>query len=456
MNINSVRRNSYAVGGAAWGDEGKGKIVDEIAIECSTQNKKIIAYRVNGGPNAGHTIEKANGERIALHQLPSAILIPNSVIILGKGMVIHPADLIREINSVKDLQSSIKIDKMAALALDTHRAYEGVLKSWQTGGSKGATGRGIAPAYSDIILRQPMQLRDLLNQNWDKFEQHYDLYSQQIAGLGQDMAEIEVATAIPDLKIKVGTKKEFINRLKEDRKTLAPLIEDVYDFVKETWQDEQYAYIFEMAQAIGLDPRFGVYPDITGSDTTFASITASTEGTINYEEVEHRILTMKATYSSSVGVRKLPTDMTSTDPELANKIREDAWEYGATTKRPRDIVFLDLPAARFYSQHGGGNEFAITHMDVVYPNTPIKICTDYQVNGKIVAYRPDQEFLNTVTPIYKEIPTWDQKQINLAKNYNEIPKEAKDYVDMIAKELGSPVTIITNGPKREQIIKVTK
>jgi adenylosuccinate synthase len=301
-----------------------------------------------------------------------------------------------------------------------------------------------------------MQIRDLLNENWAKFEQHYDLYSQQIAGLGQDMASIEVATAMPGLKVKVGTKKEFIDRLKQDRKTLAPLIEDVYNFVKDTWQDEdKYAYIFEMAQAIGLDPRFGVYPDITGSDTTFTSITASTEGIVDYKQVEHRILTMKATYSSSVGVRKLPTNMIATDLKLANKIREDAREYGATTKRPRDIVFLDLPAARFYSQNGSGNEFAITHMDIVYKNTPIKICTDYQIDGKIVAYRPDQEFLNTVTPIYKEIPTWDQKQINLAKNYNEVPQEAKDYVEMIVKELGSPVTIITNGPKREQLIKVT-
>ena len=448
----SFRAKSYAIGGGAFGDEGKGKFTDTIATKLSKKNS-LVVYRVNGGANAGHTLE-FDGIRIALHQIPCGAFINGATVILGKGMVLHPDDLLEEIKLVKEasnnkIKSIIKIDSMATLALDTHRSYEYVLKKWQTG-SSGATGRGIAPAYADITLRQPLRMRDLQSKNWEKFSQHYDLYSKQISGLDEDMSLIEVPT-LNKGAIKVGTKDQFISRLKESQKQLAPLIEDVYEFIKNTWNNKKYAYIFEMAQAVGLDPRYGVYPDVTASDTTFASITASTEGIVDFNTIQHRISTIKATYMSSVGSRKLPTLITN---ELATKIRDDAKEYGATTKRPRDIAYIDLPALRFYQQVGGVNEIAITHMDIVYPNTPIKICTDYQINGKSVDYRPDQEWLDLVTPIYLELPTWDQNKISSATTYDQIPPTAKKYLKLISKDLKLPVTMISNGPRREQIVEI--
>lgn len=452
--MEKIRSNSYAIGGGAYGDEGKGKFTDSIATELHDKKNSIVVYRVNGGANAGHTLE-FDGKRIALHQIPCGAFIDDATVILGKGMVLHPDDLLEEIKQVKEasnnnIRSSIKIDSSATLALDTHRAYESVLKRWQDG-SNGATGRGISPAYSDIVLRQPLRMRDLIGENWEeKFSKHYDLYSKQIAGLGENISWIEVPT-LNKGKIEVGTKDQFINRLKEARKKLAPLTEDVYDYVKKTWHDEKKAYIFEMAQAVGLDLRFGVYPDVTGSDTTFASITASTEGLVYHKDIEHRISVIKATYMSSVGSRILPTLVKG---ELADKIRNDAKEYGATTKRPRDIAYLDFPALRVFNKVSEGNEIGITHMDIVYPDTPIKVCVDYQIDKKIVDYRPDQEWLNKVTPIYNEIPTWDQNRINLATTFDELPQEAKHYLKTISKELGSPVTMISNGPRREQIIKL--
>ncbi len=448
----NVRLNSYAIGGGAFGDEGKGKFTDTIATKLFKKNP-LVVYRVNGGANAGHTLE-FNGIRIALHQIPSGVFVNGATVVLGKGMVLHPDDLLEEIKLVKEasnnkIKSIIKIDSMATLALDTHRAYEYVLKKWQTG-SSGATGRGIAPAYADITLRQPLRMRDLLEKDWDKFYQHYDLYSKQIAGLNEDMSSIKVPTLNKGI-LKVGTKDQFISHLKESQLKLAPLIEDVYDFIKSTWNNKKYAYIFEMAQAVGLDPRYGVYPDVTASDTTFASITASTEGIVDFNIIQHRISTIKATYMSSVGSRKLPTLFTN---DLATKIRDDAKEYGATTKRPRDIAYLDIPALRFYQQVGGVNEIAITHMDIVYPNTPIKICIDYQINGKSVDYRPDQKWLDLVTPIYIKLPTWDQNKISSATTYNQIPPTAKKYLKFISQELKSPVTMISNGPRREQIIEI--
>ena len=163
--------------GGAFGDEGKGRIVDEYVNNYDQLGKNVIVYRDNGGANAGHTLETPDGRRIAMHLLPSGILNPNATVILGKGMVIHPGDLVTEINEVKKFvgkkeMAEIMVDEMAVLSLDTHRAYESVLKIWQEGG-KGATGRGIAPAYADILLRQPLRMRDLADFNEDKVRNHY-------------------------------------------------------------------------------------------------------------------------------------------------------------------------------------------------------------------------------------------------------------------------------------------
>lgn len=454
--LRDIRINSTGVGGFIWGDEGKGKITDQIGTDYA-KKYPVTIYGPNGGPNAGHTVE-ANGVKFAFHQLPSGMFIENATVVLGKGKVVHPQDLLEEINQAKEISGntnpSIKIDCKAVLSLNTHRAFEQVLKTRQNG-SKGSTGRGIGPAYADILLRHPLRMRDLILGRFDEFEKHYDLYNDLIKGLDKDvnMATIEVPILGREGKTEVGTKEEFINQLKAVKEKLIPFTEDVYDYINETWKNEnKYAYVIELAQATGLDPRWGVYPDVTASDTTFPTITASTEGLINWQEIEHRISIMKATYSSSVGSRKLPT---TTPENLASKIRNDANEYGATTNRPRDIVYLDLPALRFFSKVSGANEIGITHMDIVYPDTPIKICTDYQVNGRIVNYRPDQEWLNQVTPIYQEIPTWDRELITRAEKYENIPQEAKDYLQLISKELKLPVTIITNGSKREQTINVT-
>lgn len=450
------RKNSYAIGGLFMGDEGKGKLSDHYANQAHQEGKDVIVYRVNGGANAGHTLQFGE-KRIPLHQIPCGAFIEGARVVLGGGMVIHPDDLLTEINMVKEAsdnkpRSTIKIDNMAALALDTHRAYEDVLKKEKDSGSSGGTGRGIAPAYADIINRREVRMRDIIAGNWDKITQHYQFYSRQINGLGFDMASMKVAYLNDQNDTRpVGNLSEFIDRLKNAREKLLPLTSDVYEFIKDSWADTNTSFIFEMAQAIGLDYRYGIRPDVTGSDTTFASITASTQGLVDYQEIEHRISTLKATYSSSVGSRKLPTFM---EPSLAATIRKDAKEYGATTKRERDIAYIDFPALKFFQKVGGGNEIGLTHIDIVYPDTPIKICTDYQINGKSAPYRPFQEWISQVTPVYEELPTWDGKRVNIAKTFGELPQEAKNFVHRIETELRCPVTIIGNGPRREQIIEI--
>lgn len=445
-----IRKNSFAFCGGAFGDEGKGRIVDKFVSDYAKKGP-VVVYRDNGGSNAGHTVELDSGLRIALHQLPSGVFVKKCVVVLGKGMVLHPADLIEEIKQVKRisdgrLKAKIIIDETAVLSLDTHRAFEAVLKEWQEGG-KGATGRGIAPAYADVLLRHPLRMRDLAVFDQEKIVKHYKLYKAFISGLGANLAKVGVPYLNKEDKIPVGTLDKFLRNLKSQSKILKPYISEVFSFFKKGWVDKKYTFIFEKAQAVGLDPRYGVYPDVTASDCTFDGMLSSSEGIINPEEIEIRAGVIKATYMSSVGIRKLPTTM---DEKLATKIREDANEYGATTKRPRGIAYLDLPALKFFAKVGKINYLVLTHMDIVYPNIPIKICVGYKIRGKEVSYRPDQDYLNLVKPQYIKMSTWNKEVISRAKKPEELPKEAKRFLNFISKEMSLPLLMITTGPKRDQ------
>ncbi len=446
--MSKIRPYSMAFCGGAYGDEGKGRIVDKFVSDFA-KKRDVIVYRDNGGANAGHTVEFENGKRVALHQLPSGIFHKKATVVLGKGMVIHPGDLLVEILQVKAAGyklPKIVIDEMATLSLDTHRAFEAVLKDWEEGG-KGSTGRGIAPAYVDIVLRHPLRVRDLVPFNREKVAKHYKLYQGLLRGLGRALADVDVPELGSTKLLAVGSLEEFTARLSQQAKTIAPYIKNVYSLLQTKWGDKKTAFIFEKAQAIGLDTRWGVYPDVTASDCTFDGIFSATEGIVSPSDISIRAGVLKATYMSSVGIRKLPTVM---EEKLANKIREDAHEYGATTRRPRGIAYLDIPSLQFFSRVGNCNALILTHMDVVYAEHPIKICVAYTKGGKEVSYRPDQEFLHTVKPKYIELPSWDKEKLMKAKTKNDLPKEAKKFLQFIEKSIGLPVHMITTGPKREQ------
>jgi adenylosuccinate synthase len=449
--MNNVRLNSVSVVGGAFGDEGKGKIVDEICSTFINRFDKVIVYRWNGGSNAGHTVEFQN-KKVILHQIPSGAMIEGSTCILGKGMVIHPNDLIfelKQIEEIKKIKSEIIIDEMATLALDTHRAFEFVLKKHEEGGT-GSTGRSIAPAYADIIYRHPLKARDLLDKNWKvKFEQHYLLYKDLIKGLGGTIEDIEVNTLEGKMKL-VGSKQIFIKNVFEQREQIIKYIRNVYDFVKENWISKT-PFVFEGAQGVGLDLRWGVYPDVTASDPTLSGIQSSTEGLIDSDQIEIKTNIIKSTYTSSVGKRMLPTKM---NEDLATKIREDANEYGATTKRPRDIYHIDIPALKFFSRVSKATDIILTHMDISYLEMPIKVCTKYVNNkGEEVDYRPDQKYLLSVTPVYEEFKSWDGNIIKNSTSFDMIPEQARNYIKYISKHLKLNPLMITTGPDRDSVIK---
>lgn len=448
--VNNTRLNSISVVGGTFGDEGKGKVVDEICHTLINRFDKVIVYRWNGGSNAGHTVEIQN-KKFVLHQIPSGALIEGATCILGKGMVIHPGDLVSELATIQDnsdIKTDIVIDEMTPLSLDTHRAFESSLKKKEEGGA-GSTGRGIAPAYADIIYRHPLRMRDLLDKNWkEKFEKHYLLYKSLISGLGEDLNRIEVNSLASGI-VKVGDKTKFIKKISEERDVIGKYIKNVYDLIKENW-NSKVPFVFEGAQGVGLDLRWGVYPDVTASDPTPSGIFASTEGIVNPETIEIRANVYKATYTSSVGKRILPTKM---DEKLAARIREDANEYGATTKRPRDIYHIDLPALSYFAKVSMATHMVLTHLDISYPNTPIRVCTKYLDKKRAqIDYRPDQEFLDNALPYYESFAPWDGNKIKNSKYIYDLAPAANKYVKFLSQSLNLLPLMLTTGPKRESVI----
>ncbi|MFN7209016.1 MAG: adenylosuccinate synthetase [Aggregatilineales bacterium] len=449
-----ARPHSIAIGGGAFGDEGKGRIVDELCGILAQRAGELVVYRWNGGANAGHTVIVGD-QRLALHQIPSGALHKAAVGVLGKGMVIHPEDLLEESLQVAQrlgceaTQLALRVDSGAVLALDTHRAFESALRAWEQGGS-GATGRGISPAYADVLLRHPVRVRDLLAEDWrERLGRHYALYAALIGGLG---AQIE-AISVPSLRgeRRVGDLNAFLSRLEGTRAFLQAVAIDAYSYLAARWaQPERYAFIFEGAQAVGLDPRFGVYPDVTASDPTFGGILASSEGLIAPEQIAVRASALKATYSSSVGTRRLPTHMP--DP-LAARIREDAHEYGATTRRPRDILYFDLPCLSYFARVNRTTHLVLTHLDIAYPDVPIRVCTHYtDPSGAPMPYRPDQRYLNGLRAHFRDLPSWDGAALRGAKRLADLPRSALQYIAFVTQALGAAPLMATTGAQRDALL----
>ncbi|MDH5533602.1 MAG: adenylosuccinate synthetase, partial [Candidatus Pacebacteria bacterium] len=331
--------------------------------------------------------------------------------------------------------------------LDTHRAFEYAIK-YATKGYSGSTGRGISQAYADIIYRHPLRMRDLARKDWKKsFKKHYDFYQKLTSGLGLELKTIE-ASRLGKKPQKVGGEATFISRLERMRKELLPFIKPCDQYLTKEWAGNT-PFIFEKAQAIGLDKNWAVYPDCTVSDCTFEGIYGSTEGIVNPDDISVKAAVIKATYTSSVGSRVLPSEMKG---EMVERIREDAHEYGATTGRPRDIHYLDIPLLSYLMRVGKVEYLVPTHMDIVYPDTPIKVCVGYKKNGKSVDYRPDQEYLTGIEPVFMELPTWDQKAILAAKKPSELPKEAVQFLAFLKKSLNVEILMVTTGPKRNQTV----
>ena len=469
-----ARPNTVAVLGAALGDEGKGRFVDNKIDALSATPGVDIVYvvRYQGGNNTGHTVENNDGIKLALHLIPSSIMHPDAIGFIDKGVVIHAEDLVTEAQYVEarvgDLRGKIILSPDAILATDLERAEE-VLNRGRNSKTTGGTGRGISVAYAHYYDKLGLKVFDLLDEKWREiFGSQYGQYERLFAAFGKDLA----STQVPDFyaaKMRgenksrlVGTKAEFLDRLESARDWLLgrDMIRNTFALHRQLLTDIHSGVIFEGAQALGLHPWLGTTPDATGSDTSINGILQGT-GVWKSTDIADRIGVFKATYTSSVGSRRMPTHIDlnnlpedlSPDQEWGMWVREEAHEYGTTTGRPRDILHLDLAMLTYNANMAGIEALAATHLDIASKNVQIRVCTHYtDQQGNIIPYQSGLHHLESVVPQYIELPGWDGEACRQAKNIDELPKNAANYLAFIQARTGFPIVATTTGPRRQDLI----
>ena len=471
------RNNTVSVIGVALGDEGKGRLVDN-KIESLLKKpgiKSVYVIRFQGGNNTGHTVEK-DSIKLALHLVPSCVMYQKASGIMDRGMVIHPADLKTEIlyveKKVISLKNRLFLSDDAILCTDLERAEE-VLNRVKTGRAKGGTGRGISPSYAHHYDRLGLKIYDLIAHNWKKIlSNQYDQYQKMFSAFGIDLAKTEVPDYEKTLKSgkeasqTVGSKKEFIKKLEEARSWLIrrDIIRNTYLMHKDLYKDSSKAIIFEGAQALGLDPWLGTRPDTTSSNTSVYGVREGTAYWLPYQ-IKQNIGIFKIVYSSSVGARRMPTHVdlpknladlpknASSEQKWAAFVREEAHEYGTTTGRPRDIIYLDLAFIAYNARMSGIDVLAGTHLDIAKEDHVIKVCTHYtNKKGEHVAYQPGLRYQEGVIPHYVELPGWGGLKCRKAKRKDQLPKNALKFLSFVQTRTGFPIVAVTTGPKRENFI----
>lgn len=415
--------------GSQWGDEGKGKIVDILS------ERYEIVVRYQGGANAGHTVQVGD-QQFILHLIPSGILRENVLCFIGNGVVIDPKALLDEIKLLEGMGISIEgrlfISQNAHLIMPYHKLLDSINES---GNSKiGTTGRGIGPCYIDKYARKGIRIVDLLDRK--VLEEKIKLNLEEKNNLLKkvyNQEELNVDAII----------KEYI----EFDKAIDPYITDV-PFVLNNAIDEGKSILLEGAQGALLDVDFGTYPFVTSSNPTSGG--ASTGTGIPPTKISSVMGIVKA-YTTRVGLGPFPTELLGEEGE---KLRKIGAEYGATTGRPRRCGWFDAFLLSYSRMINGIERAAITKLDVLSNFDQIKVCVTYEIQGKkLKSFPTDVNKLMSVTPIYESLPGWKTDLTNIT-DYNELPSEAKDYLQFISQKSGFEISIISVGPKRDQTIEL--
>ncbi|MEM7826684.1 MAG: adenylosuccinate synthase [Candidatus Aenigmatarchaeota archaeon] len=417
----------YAVIGLQWGDEGKGKVVDLLA-----DNKKInYVVRFNGGSNAGHTVKLGN-EVYRFHLLPSGILHEDVINIIGSGVVVDPGVLIHELDSLKNIKPNLRISERANLIMPYHKLIDA-----QEGGKIGTTGKGIGPAYMSKVGRYGIRFCDIITEDNNVDEDGFRLKLNAI--LERENQILEKIYGIGSLSLDE-VFEEYIGYAER----LKGYVADTYELLYKA-KKRGDSILLEGAQGVMLDIDFGTYPYVTSSNTNTNGIHSGTGVRLNPDKV---IGVMKA-YTTRVGKGPLPTEL---EDKCSEEIRRKGNEYGTTTGRPRRCGPLDLVALRFAIQVSEPDELCITKLDVLDGFETIRYCDAYDINGKKYEKIPSRtHLLDKCKPIYKEIPGWQCDTTGI-KRWNNLPINAKRYIEKLEECLEVPITMISVGPSREQII----
>lgn len=418
-----------ALVGGQWGDEGKGRIVDSLA------EKSKIVVRFSGGDNAGHTTINPYG-KFRLHLVPSGIFHPQVTCIIGNGVVINPAVLLKE---MEDLQnhgvdiSHLVISDRAHLIMPYHILLDGLEEERRGKGALGTTRRGIGPAFADKVARMGIRVGDLLNK---------DAFSSQLSSILE--FKNTMLTKIyghPPLLL-----EEIFEQYSHYEDELHPFIRDTSPIINQAIRNNELV-LLEGAQGALLDTDFGTYPYVTSSSPLAGAGSLGTG--IGPTQINSVVGVFKA-YITRVGSGPMPTELKD---ELGELIREKAQEYGATTGRPRRCGWFDAVAGRLSVQVNGLSDIALTHLDIFDGFASIKICTAYEFDNKVLESFPSNTAtLEKCQPVYEELPSW-QESTNEIRDFNKLPSEARHYIARLEQLLSCPISLISVGPKREQVIK---
>ena len=413
--------------GAQWGDEGKGKIVDMLSEQVN------IVARYQGGANAGHTVCIGNKEHV-LHLIPSGIFHPHITCVIGNGVVIDPLALNHEIEQLTSAGISIKgrllISHHAHLIMPYHKLLDTIRE--QMPNKIGTTGRGIGPAYIDKCMRVGIRIVDLLDRDVlaRKLKSNIDEKNQILAKVyGETMLDVDA----------------IIAEYQQFDKQIDEYITDTAAFLCNAIKDGR-DIIAEGAQGALLDVDHGTYPFVTSSNPTAGG--ACTGLGIPPTAVDSVAGVVKA-YCTRVGNGPFPTEL---HDHMGEKLRAVGHEYGATTGRPRRCGWFDAPALRYSAMVNGITQIAITKLDVLADFDEIRICVDYVLNGKrLKTFPTDVQTLEKVEPIYETLPGW-KAPLSHATTFDQLPLNARQYVETLSRLVGIPVSIVSVGPRRDQTI----
>jgi len=406
--------------GIQWGDEGKGKIVDRLACEYD------MVCRSQGGHNAGHTIW-VDGVKYALHLIPSGVLNPDAINVVGNGVVLSPESIIKEMTQFENLQGRLFISDKAHLNLSYHALIDQAKERLKGDKAIGTTGKGIGPAYADKISRSGFRVGELLNPQrltesiLEYFEQNRDLF-----------AIYEIQTP---------SESELLNELEGYKNVLAPYITDTTQLI---WKalDDGKKILLEGAQGTLLDIDHGTFPYVTSSSTVSAG--ACTGLGINPKDIGKVIGIVKA-YCTRVGNGPFPSEDFGED---GKRLGKQGHEFGTTTGRARRCGWFDAVATRHAARLNGCDELALMKLDVLDGFDEVKLCVAYELDGKEIDYMPSN--LEDVKPVYKTFKGWNNSVG--ARSFDALPKDAQDFVKTIEEISKTKVGIISTSPEREDTI----
>jgi len=418
--------STVVVVGTQWGDEGKGKITDFLA------EKSEVVARYSGGNNAGHTIS-IDGKKFKLHLLPSGILYEDKVCVLGNGMVIDPKALVEELDYIHEQgykTDNLRISDRAHVIMPYHVKLDKVEEERKGSNKIGTTGKGIGPAYMDKTARIGIRIADFLDE--EIFEEKLRRNLEEKNRLFEKFYEIDGFDA-----------DELLKEYAEYRKIIAPYVTDTSVVLNDSI-DQGKRVLFEGAQGVMLDIDQGTYPFVTSSNPVAGGVTIGSG--VGPTKIHHVIGVGKA-YTTRVGDGPFPTEL---HDEIGHQIREVGREYGTTTGRPRRVGWFDSVVVRHARRVSGITELSLNSIDVLTGIPTLKICVAYRYNGEVIEnYPANLNILSKCEPIYEELPGWTE-DITGVRSLNDLPVNARHYLERISQLTGISLAIFSVGPDRNQ------